>query len=140
MTYPTDFEDAHLRHWEDAELLFAHERWANADQLYAFSAECGLKVVMQALGMKIDPAGRPEMREHRQHVQDLWPVFRTFVAGRHGEWYLLQLPDGEPFRDWSHHDRYASRGHYSKPAVVPHQDAARAICRMLQRATLDGRL
>lgn len=140
MTYPADFADAHLRHWEDAELLFRHERWANADYLYGFSTECGLKAAMRALGMKIEPDGRPEVGRHRQHVQDLWPVFRTFVEERSGEWYLQQLPAGEPFRDWSHHDRYASRGHYGEPVVVPHQDAARAICLMMQRAALDGRL
>ena len=140
MTHPADFTDAHRRHWDDAELLFAHARWAYADQLYGFSAECGLKVLMQALGMTIDPAGRPDMRKYRQHIQDLWPVFRTFVAGRHGEWYLLQLPAAEPFQDWSQHDRYASRAHYTGAAIVPHRDAARAIRHMLQRATLDGRL
>ena len=139
MTYPADFADAHRRHWEDAELLFAHARWANADQLYGFSAECGLKAVMRALGMQVERDGRPEMAEHRKHVHELWPIFRTFVAGRNGQWYLLQLPAGEPFHDWSHHDRYASGGHYSEPAVVPHQDAARKVRLMLQRASLDGR-
>lgn len=139
MTYPADFADAHRRHWEDAELLLAHERWANADQLYGFSAECGLKAVMRALGMPVEPDGRPEKAEHRKHVQDLWPIFRTFVAGRNGEWYLHQLPAGEPFRDRSHHDRYASGGHFSEPAVAPHQVASRAICKILQRARLDGR-
>ncbi len=46
MTHPAAFADAHRRHWEDAELLFAHERWSNSDQLYGFSAERGLKTVM----------------------------------------------------------------------------------------------
>ena len=140
MAYPADFADAHRRHWEDAELLFAHERWANADHLYGFSVECGLKAVMRALGMPVEPDGRPERSAHRKHVQDLWSVFRTFVASRSGEWFLHQLPAGEPFRDWSHHDRYASRAHYSRLAVVPHQGAARTVLLMIQRATLDGRL
>ena len=51
MIHPTDFVDSHRRHWQDAELLFDQSRWANADQLYGFSAECGLKAVMKALGM-----------------------------------------------------------------------------------------
>ena len=38
-----DFLDAHMRHWTDAELLYAAQRWANADHLYGISAECGLK-------------------------------------------------------------------------------------------------
>ena len=55
MSHLADFHDAHLRHWQDAELLFRHDRWANADQLYGLSAECGLKAVMRLLEM---PVGR----------------------------------------------------------------------------------
>lgn len=85
MTYPADFTDAHRRHWEDAELLFARNRWANADQLYGFSSECGLKAVMKALGMPVDPTtGTPVKKVHREHVQDLWPVFTGFARGRKG--------------------------------------------------------
>ena len=139
MTYPTDFADAHRRHWEDAEVLFARARWANADQLYGFSAECGLKAVMRALGMRVDQDGIPE-RKHQKHVKELWPIFQTFVAGHGGQWYLHQLPLADPFDDWSHHDRYASTSHFSRGSTVPHQDAAREISLMLQRATRDGRL
>ena len=71
MPHPADFVDAHHRHWTDAELLFERDRWANADQLYGFSAECGLKAVMKTFGMPVDETGTPEEREHRVHVQDL---------------------------------------------------------------------
>lgn len=27
MSHPADFHDAHLRHWQDAELLFRHDRY-----------------------------------------------------------------------------------------------------------------
>ena len=56
MPFPADFVDAHFRHWGDAELLFTNGRWANADQMYGFSAECGMKAVMVALGMPISPS------------------------------------------------------------------------------------
>jgi len=82
--HPADFVDAHRRHWQDAELLFDQSRWANADQLYGFSAECGLKAMMQALGMSVDAGGRPTDEKHRKHVQDLWPIFKSFVNGRNG--------------------------------------------------------
>ena len=59
MPHPADFLDAHRRHWCDAELLFNDSRWANADQMYGFSAECGLKAVMKGLGMQVDPVGIP---------------------------------------------------------------------------------
>ena len=49
------------RHWEDAELLFSEKRLANADHLYGFSAECGLKAVMEALGM----GGRSEREAYK---------------------------------------------------------------------------
>ena len=74
MPHPVDFVDAHRRHWADAELLFDHDRWANADQLYGFSAECGLKAVMRTLGMPVDTSGIPGP-EHRVHVQELWSIF-----------------------------------------------------------------
>ena len=119
-------------------MLFAHARWANADQLYGFSAECGLKAVMLALGMRVDPDGVPE-QEHRKHVQELWPIFRTFAQRHNGQWYLQRLTSGEPFDDWSHHDRYASTRHFSRQSTARHQNAAREICIMLQRATQDGR-
>ena len=41
-----DFLDAHQRHWDDAEHLLQAQRWANADHLYGFAAECGLKAVV----------------------------------------------------------------------------------------------
>ena len=63
MPHPADFHDAHRRHWQDAELLRKHGRWANADQLYGFSAECGLKAVMKALGMAVDSMGVPELHD-----------------------------------------------------------------------------
>lgn len=49
-----DFLDAHRRHWEDAELLHEHARWANANQLYGIAAECGMKRLMLVFGMPLD--------------------------------------------------------------------------------------
>lgn len=140
MTHPADLADAHRRHWEDAELLFEHDRWANADQLYGFSAECGLKTVMQALGMPVDEAGKPSERQHRRHVQDIWKHFQGFAEGRQGERYLSLLPKDEPFAGWSHHNRYAHRRHCGKSEAERSRRGAQGICRMVQRAAGDGRI
>ena len=140
MPYHADFTDAHRRHWEDAELLFANDRWANADQLYGFSAECGLKTVMKALGMQVDPTGSPKDMKYRKHVQDLWSVFPSFAQGRKGSRYLRWLPKGKPFNNWSHHDRYAHRTNFPKQDVEHHQRAAQEIRRMVRRVTQDGLL
>ena len=89
-----DFADAHRRHWEDAELLYNCERWANADQLYGFRAECGLKAVMRSLGMPAETPG-----QYRKHVQGLWPIFEDFAKDRDGGRYPDLLPDSKPFSD-----------------------------------------
>ena len=137
MDYPADFHDAHLRHWEDGELLFKHDRWANADQLYGLSAECGLKAVMRCSGMPVGQYGVPTQRKHRQHVNLLWREFRTFVSGRIGGQYLNSLPAGDPFASWSIEDRYAHRGHFDNARVRPHRSAADGIRKMVQRARRD---
>ena len=52
----------HRRHWEARRALVRGEALANADQLYGFSAECGLKAVMVKNGMPIDDLGVPTNR------------------------------------------------------------------------------
>ena len=141
MPHPANFVDAHRRHWTDAELLFDHERWANADHLYGFSAECGLKAVMQACGMPVDrTTGTPVDPQHRKHVQEIWPIFRSFVDTREHSEYLDRLPPGEPFADWSHHDRYAHHGYCGRTDVEPHRDAADAVRPIVEAARQNGLL
>ncbi|MDE0030797.1 MAG: SAM-dependent methyltransferase [Deltaproteobacteria bacterium] len=138
MPYPADFFDAHSRHWRDAELLFQADRWANADQLYGFSAECGLKAVMERLGMATDDTGKPEAGEHRQHVQDLWPTFLVFAAERGGDRLASRLPGDMPFADWSQADRYAHGEHFDEGIVRPHREAASAVADMVESACQDA--
>ena len=106
--YPTDFPDAHCRHWQDGEALYQQRRWDNADQLYGFSAECGLKAVMKSLGMPVKVDGTPEKSKHLKHVQDLWPIFVSFAQHRRGARYIGMLPRSNPFVKWSHHNRYSN--------------------------------
>ena len=127
---PVNFVHAHIRHWKDAEILSGCGRLANADQLYGFSAECGLKAVMEALG-------KPLLRIH---VHDLWPEFKRSVRGRAAGRIRRQLPRGSPFADWSHHDRYAPTGYVQKGGVDQHRKAALGVRRMIQRARQDGTL
>ena len=137
MLYRADYADAHRRHWEDAEVLLAHDRWANADQLYGLSAECGLKAVMQFLGMHVDDRG-PIDQKYRKHVQELWPAFVTFAQNRNGARFLSKLPAGTPFDDWSHHNRYADRRHFHRANVEPHREAARGVIPMVELAAQSG--
>lgn len=130
-SYP-NYAAAHRRHWKDATVLFACERWANADQLYGFSAECGLKAIMVGLGMRINKKGAPENSQYRKHVHELWPVFQEFAEGRAQGVWLRELPDGDPFSNWSHRDRYADDVRFDYRRVNPHRKATRRICYMMQ--------
>ena len=137
--HPAHLADAHRRHWEDAELLLGHARWANADQLYGYSAECGLKLVMASIGMVVDHMGVPAARRHRVHVQDLWPEFVAFAsARREGARYVALLRSDAGFADWSHHDRYAHREHFVRNDAERHRDAADEVRRIVELATEDG--
>lgn len=140
MTHTADFGDAHQRHWEDAELLFSEKRLANADHLYGFSAECGLKAVMEALGMGVDRKGKPTKPKDRVHIETLWTRFQSFASGRGGAQYSRQLPSGTPFQNWSVSDRYAHRGYAVQSVVEQHRNAAAQICVVVNGARLDGRL
>lgn len=136
MTLQADFAAAHRRHWQDAELLFRSSRLGNADHLYGLSAECGLKAVMERLGMPVDATGLPP-REYRAHVQDLWPQFEAFASRLGGARRVEDLPVGSPFADWSHHHRYARGGYSGENAVSRHRNAADGIRRMVQAAEMD---
>lgn len=61
----TNFREAAVRHFQDAELLCRVKRYANADQLYGLSAECALKSIMHALGMAVSNARSPRDRAHK---------------------------------------------------------------------------
>lgn len=139
MAHPADFPDAHARHWQDAELLAQAGRWANADQLYGYSAECGLKAVMVANGMPVaGQTGSPTKRRHRQHIQRLWGTFRSFVEGRPTASLLRHLPQSNPFAQWSQDNRYAAGHHFSAATVTPHREAARQVRQFCLRLKASG--
>ncbi|RMH39297.1 MAG: SAM-dependent methyltransferase [Gammaproteobacteria bacterium] len=116
-----DFQDAWMRHKEDGDLLYAKERWANADHLYGLAVECGLKAVMRAMGMPVSSAGVPISRYHRVHLPDIWYVFHAFVSGTHAAGLLPFLSQSSPFDNWSVHQRYEPRSNFSQEIVDEHR-------------------
>lgn len=131
MVHPEEYCCAHRRHWKDAELLLKNCRWANADQLYGLSAECGLKALMPDLGMPM---------KHK-HLEVIWPDFAKFATaalGRVNARYVALLPTGTPFSDWSVQNRYAHSCHFPESAVEPHRKAACAVRKMVDVAQQDG--
>ena len=139
----TDFLDAHKRHWNDAEYLFEDGRWANADQLYGLSAECGLKRLMVAFGMTVNPStGTPSMREDRVHVMETrhrpntWTRYEVYRTGRNAAAYVLDQDN--PFANWDVFQRYARESEFDQMRVGPHKQGADAIRALVTKATLEG--
>ncbi len=130
-----DFPAAQRRHWSDAEFLLDAGRLANADQLYGYCAECGLKAVMITLGLRVDKEGHPK-GEGRTHLPDLWSVFEAFLDSRRDSARRLPgLPELNPFEDWTVHARYSHGDHATPDSVRRHRTAARNVAKMIEPLT-----
>jgi len=134
-----DFQDAHHRHWADAERLFRAQRWANADHLYGVAAECGLKRLMLAFDMPYDTAkDRPDLETDRKHVKVIWNRFESYRDGHpQGSGYAL-LSVANPFDDWDVSDRYAHQSNFDEARAKSHHAGAQAVCELIKKAQLEG--
>ena len=132
-----DFLDAHRRHLVDAETLFQASRLANADQLYSFAAECGLKKLMNRFGMLIKLDGSPTERVDRVHADQVWDRYETYRSTNlSGANYVL--PNPNPFLDWEASQRYANSNDILLPSVQTHRAAAMTVAAMVRKAQLEG--
>lgn len=134
----SNFLDAHYRHWQDAELLFQTERWANADHLYGMAGECGLKHLMRTFGMPFDnERDQPEKKPDRQHIEKIWVRYETYRSG-----YLqgvdYALPTHNPFDNWHVAQRYAHRDHFSHQRAEQHRAGAQQVHKLIRQARWEG--
>lgn len=137
-----DYAAAARRHWRDAGLLEAHERWPNADQLLGQAAECALKAIALEAGfMKMkDDKPEPEKQKHRTHIDMFWSEFLFLAQGRAlaSAGARLEAVGSAPFADWHIAQRYAGDDVTDAPHVSRHRVAASACCRLLDRWQLGG--
>jgi len=135
-----DFLDAHRRHWTDAEQLLQQQRWANADHLYGFSAECGLKRLMLLFDMPYDnECDKPVRRGDQKHADAIWTRFETYRNG-HEKGPGYALPAENPFEDWRASDRYAHQSGFDEACVLKHQAGAALIAELIRKAQHEGHL
>lgn len=134
-----DFLDAHQRHWDDAERLFQVQRWANADHLYGFAAECGLKRLMLAFGMPYDTAkDRPDKLQDRSHADGVWARFESYRSGSLlGAGYAAPIP-GNPFSKWNASQRYAHHSNFDQARANGHRNGADAVRTLVLKAQHQG--
>jgi hypothetical protein len=134
----TDFYGAYRRHWDDAEYLYADSRMPNADQLYGYSAECGLKCLMVCFGMRLDPAtGNPPQKD-RKHINEVWDHYETYRAGIGTAEYML--PCQNLFDDWNISYRYAHESGFNQSHVDRHKRGAEIVRNLINKAISEGRL
>lgn len=135
-----DFTDSQSRHYDDANHLFSTSRFANADQLYGFSVECGLKSLMLAFGMPFDQNKQmPQNRDDRVHADGVWDKYESYrSAHTSGANYILS--NANPFNNWSASQRYENQSSYNSAIVTPHKDAAEQVHKLVKKAKLDGLL
>ncbi len=134
-----DFLDAHHRHWEDAEYLRAASRWANADHLYGMAAECGLKRLMLAFGMTVNPQGSPTSKSDWVHADKVWTRFESYRSG-HAAGASYCLPSSNPFANWQADQRYAPQHLFTESIVLTHRQGAEDVRKKLQLARTQGLL
>ncbi len=134
----TDYLDAHDRHWDDAERLYAAHRWANADHLYGMAAECGLKRLMLAFSMRFDRArDKPSGKADIVHADGAWARYDSYRCGHHrGVAYALTACN--PFSDWHVTQRYAHQNHFDAARASAHQAGAGQVSQLVRKATLEG--
>lgn len=131
----TDFHDAHERHWQDAELLYKENRYANADHLYGFAAECGLKQLMLVFGMQMQ--GGSLMEKDKVHADKIWARYETYRNGYgRGARYALTSPN--LFADWNASQRYYHHSHFTQKSVETHKAGANAVRQLIKRAQYEG--
>lgn len=135
-----DFLDAHERHWDDAESLFAAGRFANADHLYGMATECGLKRLMMRFGMAVNLAtGNPTDKKDWAHAKNIWNRFESYRSGKQ-EGIGYGLPTLNPFDNWDASDRYAHQSNFGHASVQAHQVGALVVCELIKKAQREGLL
>lgn len=111
-----NFEHAAMRHWRDAEQLFATKRLDNADQLFGLSAECALKVALCRSSATID-----HVSGLREHIDVLWDRARVHLKGRNNAGLASLLKSANPFHEWSIAQRYFVTGHVLQETIDRHR-------------------
>ena len=121
----------------------ANSRYANAGQLYGFTAECGIKWLLVWKGYPSDPVTGEiveKKKKFRAHIHELIKnihMLSTFLEGRGASKYLAMIPSIGNFSDWKTDHRYYVDSALPS-SLTDWQTAAREIMQMLNEAILDG--
>lgn len=140
---PVDYVASTRRHFQDARLLQAHGRHANAGQLFGFTVECGLKALLKICGVALDTEGSiPSGNKFRQHIPALSDRINALghliPDGPMAQTYLAQIPGRGKLANWSIDHRYYRQEALPLASLADWENAAREVNDMLDQAKTDG--
>jgi AbiV family abortive infection protein len=142
----TQFVAAARRHHSDAKLLIRAEKYATADHLAGFAAECSIKAILvRYMGATAAPGTRPYSLHQNQkiahgHLPKLWNELALLAQGRSGVQLAALTAGRNPFATWSVNDRYLDGTAITSTHAREHLVAAATIMRAYQLATFSGSL
>ena len=104
------------------------------------AAECGLKRLMLAFGMNVNPTtGSPLDNKDRQHANSIWARFESYRSGHaQGAGYVLSASN--PFSSWDVSDRYAHQSNFDQARAQGHQTGAQTVRSLITKAQREGLL
>ena len=127
------FDESATRHWRDAGLLQKEGRYANANQLVGFAAECAIKFALcQLPGFNQDGA---LAHHYRSHINQLWDKIHVQGLQQRFPGLMAVLKMKNPFHDWSVDHRYAREGTVTEEASQRHHNMAK---RLLSSVGING--
>lgn len=120
-----DYKDAAFRHWKDAEHLALTDRWPNADQLYAFAAECAIKSKLMEFPNCVDSGSLN--KKYWAHMNELWKKIPLQNIQKSLPGFVAYVRAGEPFDDWDVKQRYYHSASIGRDVALSHKDAVKRI-------------
>ena len=104
------FDRAARHHAGDALELLKLGRHPGADHLAGLAAECALKAILIGFfGVSTNPSGDVADRAYQKHLDRLWPIFQSRVAGNTAIAGLVSAPGhNATVQRWDVRDRYCA--------------------------------
>lgn len=142
-----DFENAALRHCNDAERLYQLKERPNADHLFGLAAECALKYfLMKENLLVLDAKGKPcptntnkKSSLYMVHINGLWKEFSGSLCQRNANFYISLIDDSaNPFNDWDINHRYWNGNAIPLQNIDKHRLSAQRLIAGIEKLKLDG--
>jgi len=97
---PECYDQAAIRHFDDAEHLASNQRWNGAAHLIGFAAECALKYAIASL--------RPGQDVPHRHIPELLSIARKHLQQQNHRGLYALIGQADYFADWTVNDRYSA--------------------------------